>query len=385
MEFRFSEDQQAISDAAEPVFGDLCSDETINDLNAGDKPLHTELWQQLAESGMLGLVVDEEYGGLGMTLVELCLIVELQGRYVAPVPLIPTLIECAMPLGRSDNVLLKEQILPSVVSGELLLSPVRPAYGYVVINTLRASASGGGWTVNGVSGLVPYASVAGGFVVSAPTDDGDLVLFYCAADADGIAVTAQRTTSGELAGRLTFDAHTVSTEQVLATGSAARDIAEKQKQDACIGLAALQVGVLSEGLKRTAEYVSQRKQFGRPLGAFQAVSQQAANAYMSIESLRGVYWRALDDIEHDKDAGLSARVAKFWVGEAGHIAAHTILHLHGGIGQDIGYPVHRFFLWGKHNERYHGTPEESAVDVGTLIAADATRVINVNTALVNGE
>jgi alkylation response protein AidB-like acyl-CoA dehydrogenase len=380
MEFRFNEEQQAIADAAEPVFTDLCSDETIKHLNAGDKPLHTDLWQQLAESGMHGLVVDEEFGGLGMTLVELCLILELQGRSVAPVPLIPTLVECAMPLGRSDNAALKKQILPAVVSGELMLSPVRPAYGYVVTDALRVTQAGDGWTVNGTSGLVPYASVANGFVVSAAKDDGDLVMFYCAADADGVAVSAQRTTSGELAGHVTFNAHTVSVEQVLATGAAAREMAEKQKQDACIALAALQVGVLSEGLRRTAEYVSQRKQFGRPLGAFQAVSQQAANAYMSIESLRGVYWRALDDVEHDNDAALSARVAKFWVGEAGHIAAHTILHLHGGIGQDVGYPVHRFFLWGKHNERYLGTPDETALDVGALIAADARSVLGADSA-----
>jgi len=380
VEFRFSEEQQSIADAAEPVFSDLCSDETIKDLNSGDKPMHADLWQQLAESGMHGLIVDEEYGGLGMTLVELCPILELQGRFVAPVPLIQTLVECAMPLGRSDNTALKEQVLPGVVSGDSILSPVRPAYGYVVTDALRATASGDGWTVDGVSGLVPYASVANGFVVLAPTADGDLVMFYCASDADGITVTAQLTTSGELAGHVTFDAHAVSMEQVIATGDAARDLAEKQKQDTCIALAALQVGVLSEGLNRTAEYVSQRKQFGRPLGAFQAVSQQAANAYMSIESLRGVYWRALDDIEHGQDAALSARVAKFWVGEAGHIAAHTILHLHGGIGQDIGYPVHRYFLWGKHNERYLGTPEELAVDVGTLIAANAATVISADTA-----
>ncbi len=380
MEFKFSEEQQAIADAAEPVFSDLCGDEKIKDLNASDNPLHTELWQQLAESGMHDLVVPEEYGGLGMTLVELCLILELQGKYVAPVPLIPTLVECAMPLGRSDNNALKEHVLPGVVSGESILSPVRPAYGYVVTDALRATAAGDGWTIDGSSGLVPYASVASGFVVTAPADDGELVMFYCAADADGINVTAQRTTSGELAGHVMFNAHAVSVAEVLATGDAARKLAEQQKQDACIALAAMQVGVLSEGLARTAEYVSQRKQFGRPLGAFQAVSQQAASAYMSIESLRGVYWRALDDIEHDKNAALSARVAKFWVGEAGHIAAHTILHLHGGIGQDIGYPVQRFFLWGKHNERYLGTPEEMAVDVGTLIAADAQTVVNVNTA-----
>ena len=376
MDFSITEEQQAIVDAAERVFADLCSDDAVKDINAGERPLHTELWQQLAESGMLGLVVDEEHGGLGMTMNELCLILELQGRFVAPVPLIATLVECAMPLGASKNDALQGELLPGVVSGEMMLSPVRPSKGYVVRRALNATADGDGWSVSGVSGLVPYASVANGFIVSAPTGDDGLVIFHCPADASAIDITEQRSTSGELAGYLTFDAHAVSAERVLATGGAAHEMAEKQKQDTCIALAALQVGVLAEGLRRTAEYVSQRKQFGRPLGAFQAVSQQAANAYMSIEALRSVYWRALDDIEHGQDAALSSRVAKYWVGTAGHAVAHTILHLHGGIGQDTDYPVHRFFLWGKHNERYLGTPGALALDTGTLIAGNAEAIRN---------
>ncbi len=380
MDFSISEEQQAIVDAAERVFADLCSDDALKALYESEAPMHGELWRQLADSGMLGLVVDEEYGGLGMTLSELCLILELQGRYVAPVPLIAALVEGAMPLANGGNDALKADVLPRVIRGELILCPVRPSAGVVAPNALAASRRGTGWTLDGVSGVVPYAPAAGGFVVTAPTDNGELVVLHCPADMSGVTVTAQRMTSSEPAGRVEFTACELAEANLIASGDAARALVEAQKQNAFIALGALQVGVLSEGLRRTAEYVSQRKQFGRPLGAFQAVSQQAANAYMAIESLRGVYWRALDDTEHGRDAALSARVAKFWVGEAGHRAAHIILHLHGGIGQDIAYPIHRYFLWGKHNERYLGTPADAALAVGDRIGADARTVLNANIA-----
>jgi alkylation response protein AidB-like acyl-CoA dehydrogenase len=381
MDFNFTEEQQAIADAAERVFAELCSDDSIKELSSADRPFHADLWAQLAESGMLGIVIGEAHGGLGMSLVDLCLVLESQGRFVAPIPMISCLVECAMPLDRCANEALKAELLPQVAGGELLLSPVRSAYGFVVQEPLTATAvEDGAFAVDGVSGMVPYAGLAQGFVVAAPCGAEDLVVFHCSGDTHGVRVSEQQTTSGEPAGHLSFDNVRVDASRVLATGEAARDLIERQAQDSCVAIAALQVGVLSEGLRRTAEYVSQRKQFGRPLGAFQAVSQQAADAYMAIESLRGVYWRALDDIENGQDAALSARVAKFWVGEAGHKAAHTILHLHGGIGQDVDYPIHRFFLWGKHLERYHGTPAQVALETGGLIAADPGAVLNASTA-----
>ncbi len=90
---------------------------------------------------------------------------------------------------------------------------------------------------------------------------------------------------------------------------------------------------------------------------------------MAVEALRGVYWRALDDIDNTGSAELSARVAKFWICESGHIAAHIFLHLHGGIGQDLDYPLHRFFIWAKKNELYLGAASTHSVALGKLICA----------------
>jgi len=87
---------------------------------------------------------------------------------------------------------------------------------------------------------------------------------------------------------------------------------------------------------------------------------------MENETLRSAYWRALEDVEQGNDLAMSATVAKFWVGTAAHNSAHTFLHIHGGIGQDLDYPIHRYFLWAKQTERYLGAPEAMAVKIGDL-------------------
>lgn len=367
MDFIFSEEQRAITEAAAKVFENLCTDDHIKDLGANPCDLHSALWTQLAESGMLGLVIDEEYEGMGLTLLELATVLEQQGRHVAPVPLMSTLVECAMTLGDSDNGALKSELLPKVAAGELKLSALRPYTGVQAAESLSARADGDGWVLNGRSGLSLYATHADGFVV----DAGDAIV-YVAKDAEHMTLTAQVAVSGEPTGFASFDNCHVSAEQVIATGDEVARLRELQKQRGWIALSAIQTGVLEEGLKRAAAYVSERKQFGRPLGKFQAVSQQAANAYMQIEALRGAYWRALDFLEQGEDFRQAAAVAKYWAADSGHKAAHTFLHLHGGIGQDLEYPVHRFFLWAKFCERYLGGVDDLVIGLGDNVIAEAS-------------
>ena len=370
MDFIFNEEQRAISEAAAKVFEDLCTDDQIKDLGANPCKLHADLWSQLAESGMLGLVIDEQYEGMGLTLLELAGVLEQQGRHVAPVPLLSTLVESAMTLGDSNNEALKKELLPKVASGELKLSALRPYAGVQVADVLSADGKGDGWELNGRSGLSLYAAQADGFVV----DAGDAMLYVSKASSD-ITVTPQIAVSGEPAGFVSFTNCQVPAAQVIAMGDQAARLRVVQKQRAWIALSAIQTGVLDEGLKRAAAYVSERKQFGRPLGKFQAVSQQAANAYMQIEALRGAYWRALDFLEQGEDFGQAAAVAKYWTADSGHKAAHTFLHLHGGIGQDLEYPVHRFFLWAKFCERYLGGVDDVVIGLGDNVIAEASAAI----------
>jgi len=367
MDFNFSEDQIAIRDSVQRMFTDLCSDDAIKALSKQAPVAHDLLWQQLADAGIFALPFSEEYGGMGLGLLELCQVLELQGQFVAPIPLIASVVEAGMTIAESDNQAIKQEVLARVVTGEMVLSSAASYQGLQAHEPLRIRSSGDGLQINGRSGFVSYANRAHGFVVS--VDD---YLLYCPADTSGLEVHEQTSISNEPAGFLEFNQVDLSREQILAQTEQAQQILERQQQRAWIALAAMQVGVLDEGLKRTAAYVSERKQFGRTLGSFQAVSQQAADAYMEIESLRSVYWRALQDLNSGEDLAISAAVVKYWVAEAGHKVAHAILHLHGGIGQDLDYPIHRYFLFAKQCERYLGSTSDMSALIGKKIMQSDT-------------
>ncbi len=369
MDFSFNEDQLAIREAVERVFTEMCNDDALKELARSSADCHQPLWSQLAETGMLALAIPKGLGGMGMGLVELCLVLEQQGRATAPAPLLSNLVECAITLAESENAALCESILPDVAHGRSVLAPVRPYRGLQERSPLRIDPAGGGWVLNGSSGFSPYCAQADGLLVSLHDEEGSAFLLYQERQAPGVSVIEQRAINDEPAGYVEFEDVHVSRECLVAHGESAEGLMLMQRHRAWIGLAAMQTGVLDEGLSRTASYVSERKQFGRALGSFQAVSQRAADAYMEIECLRSAYWRALDDIEHAADVGLSAAVAKYWAGVAGHHAGHTFLHLHGGIGQDLEFPIHRYFLWAKQCERYHETPDKLEQWVGDLLVA----------------
>jgi 3-oxocholest-4-en-26-oyl-CoA dehydrogenase beta subunit len=122
-----------------------------------------------------------------------------------------------------------------------------------------------------------------------------------------------------------------------------------------VALCALQLGVTERALELTAEYASQRVQFSRPIGAFQAVSQRLADAWIDVEAIRLTMWQAAwllaEGMAPDQAAAdLAISTAKFWAADAGHRVAHTAVHVHGGVGIDTSHPVHRYFAAAKTNE-----------------------------------
>lgn len=375
MNFSFTEDQLTIKDVADKIFRDLCDDESIRKVYQDPQPFHKALWDQLGESGLLATTLPGQFGGSELGLTELCLIIEGQGKAVAPIPLLETVVECAMPIAEFASDSLKAKVLGEVASGNQLLAAVRPYQGLRDKTPLRATQKGNGWLLNGDSALVSYAPLADGYLVTAKQDSGLPWLGYVQADAEGIKATSQKSMSGEVTGHIQFTDVLVTDEDVLGEGDSAAAMIEWQQQRTYIALAAQQVGILQEGIQRAADYTKERKQFGKPLASFQAVAQQAADAYMAVEALRGVYWRALGDVEAGVGAQLSSRVAKFWVAEAGHIAAHIFLHIHGGIGQDLDYPAHRFFIWAKQNENYLGGANEFASALGECIREQPQTVL----------
>jgi alkylation response protein AidB-like acyl-CoA dehydrogenase len=135
-----------------------------------------------------------------------------------------------------------------------------------------------------------------------------------------------------------------------------------------VALCALGVGVAERALELTASYVSQRQQFGRPLGSFQAVQQRAADAYIDVEVMRQTMWQAAWRLAEGLEASREVAIAKFWAAEGGHRVTATAQHLHGGMGVDVDYPLHRYTLWSKWIELSFGGAAHQLARMGEALA-----------------
>ena len=140
-----------------------------------------------------------------------------------------------------------------------------------------------------------------------------------------------------------------------------------------VALAALQLGIVTEALRRAAAYVSERRQFGRPVGSFQAVQHRLADCYIDVEALRSAYLRAVWALDAHLDVPAEVLTARWWAARAGHRVSHAVQHVHGGIGADIEYPVHAFFLAAKQVELCLGGATPVLAALGRALAGGAVR------------
>lgn len=348
MDFGLTEEQSAISSFAEDLFRDHGDDDRIRALYEGGDPFDGELWKNAAEGGLLGLAVPEALGGTGLASVELSLVLQQQGRVLAPIPLWRHHL-AALAVATFGAEELRSDTLPRLLDGALVAS-FSADLGQAA--TITATRAGNGWQLSGVLHAVPLPRNAG-LLVAPVTVDGEVTLFAVDLGSAGITRTEGVLTHYEAAADLVFD-------DVMAQPAARLPCADVERWLAprsALASSSLQLGATSEALRRAAAYVSEREQFGRPIGSFQAVAQRMADAYTQVELLRVAVQSLAWYIDSDRDALRAGRVAKLQASEAGHIVGHTALHYHGGIGADLTYPVHRFFLWNSALDIMDGSSE----------------------------
>jgi alkylation response protein AidB-like acyl-CoA dehydrogenase len=190
-----------------------------------------------------------------------------------------------------------------------------------------------------------YGPAADAFLVPAETDSGTAV-FLVAADDPGVTVTPLQTTGLGSVGHLALDGASV--DDARRVGGP--EVVAWLRTISTLGRSAYQLGVLERGLQLTAEYARTREQFDRPIGSFQAVGQRLADGYIDVKGLRLTLTQAAWKVAEDIPAEIDVASAAFWAADAGHRVAHTIVHVHGGVGVDTDHPVHRYFLSAKETE-----------------------------------
>jgi alkylation response protein AidB-like acyl-CoA dehydrogenase len=370
MDFSFSEDQTALRDLALRIIGDHATHERLKAVEASPEACDRELWSALAAGQLLGVALPEDVGGSGFGLVELGLLLEAVGRHCAPVPAWPTLVLGALPIAEFGTPEQRQRFLPGVARGETFLSAALIDTGSEdpLLPTVTARRDGTAWRLDGVKMCVPAAHLAERVVTPARTGEGTLGVFLLDPRAAGVERVRQETTAGEPQFLLRLSGAAVPAEAVLGEPGAGSAVVTWLVERAVAGLCAVELGVVERALRMTAEYVSTREQFGKPIGKFQAVAQRAADAYIDVAAMRWTTWQALWRLAEGLPARDEVAIAKFWVGEGGHRVVCAAQHLHGGIGIDLDYPLQRSYVWSKQIELTLGSATRHLVDLGNAIA-----------------
>jgi alkylation response protein AidB-like acyl-CoA dehydrogenase len=370
MDLGFTSDQDALSDLTARILAAHATTERLKQVEADPDRFDRALWVELARANLLGAGVAEEHGGIGGGLVEVCLLLEQAGAAVAPVPLWPTLVLGALPVARHGSGELRTSLLRGVTSGDLVLTaalaepdaddPSRPE--------TVATWEGDAWRLEGVKVAVPAAHLAERILVPARSNGG-VGIFLLDPRSGAVGRERQISTGGEILTTLTLDGAAVPEDEVLVEPGTDADAVARLYDEALIGLCALQVGMAERALRMTAAYLSEREQFGRPLATMQAVQQRAADAYIDVEAIRWTMWQAAWRLDEGLPASDEVAIAKFWAAEGGHRVLTAAQHLHGGIGVDLEYPLHRYTLGAKHVELTLGGASRQLARLGASMAA----------------
>jgi alkylation response protein AidB-like acyl-CoA dehydrogenase len=373
MNFNVSDDQAAIRELAYQIFTDRASDEFLLEFSRTAETYDEQLWATLAEQGLLGIAIPESAGGSGLGLVELCLVLEEQGRRVAPVPVYASLVLGGLPIAQFGTPQQQARYLEPLAGGSAKFSAAIADVGMnpAMVTTVNATRETEGWILTGDKAVVPDGAVADFILVPAQTTEGVESVFIVDTSAPGVTLQPVAIgISGERAAHLILDGVLLGDSAILGEVGQGDEIIDWLEQRANIGHCALQVGVTEEAMKRTAAYLSERKQFGIALGTFQALAMRMADSYIDVEGIRSTYWLALWRLSEGLDARAEVRAAKWWACDAAHRVVSSSQHMHGGIGADVEYPIHRFFLMAKQISFSLGNASKQLEKLGQLLASD---------------
>jgi alkylation response protein AidB-like acyl-CoA dehydrogenase len=333
VEFGLDETQQAVADLAADVLGRT------------DEP--AAAWRAMAKTGLLGLALPESLGGDGLGALAVALVLAEVGRRAATVPALATLSLGVLPVVACGSREQQENLLPPVADGDRVLTAATNEQGAALTSTPRTV--GDGSTVSGVKVGVQYAEAAHRILVTA-TVAGQSRVVLVDPHADGVTVERTPASGDTPEYRVTM---TNAPAEPLGDETAVATLAAFATAGAC----ALGDGLLAGALDLTANHIRTRHQFGRPLAAFQAVAQQIADVYVAARTqhliTRSACWR----LDTGRPAAADLDVAAYWLAEELLPAMHTCHHLHGGLGVDVTYPMHRYYSQAKDVTRFLGGVE----------------------------
>ena len=336
MNFDLSEEQRLLADGVRRMLEKHYDFEARKRILASAEGWSREAWTRLAELGVLGVALGTEHGGFGGGAADLMGVLEAAGAALVLEPIVPTIVAGRL-LERAGSAAQRAQWLPALVAGRArlaLATTEASARNDPQRIETRAQRADGGWRLSGSKRAVAGGGAADAFLLSARTDEG-LSLFLVPAEAAGLARRACRLLDGTAGADLFFSAARLPLEALVGEpGGALAPLVEALDFGAAL-VCAEAVGAMQYACEATLEYLKTRRQFGVPIGSFQALQHRMVDMTIALEQARSLACLACSKVDGASESAERARavsLAKIGVNEAARLVAQEAVQLHGGMG-----------------------------------------------------
>lgn len=368
MKATFTDEQLMLRDAAREMLEARYPIARVSELADGDG-FERRAWREIAELGWTAIAVPEDLGGIGLSLVDEAVLAEELGRHLFPGPFLASVVlATSAAAGHGDTV---ERLASGDAIGTLAWGGATGSLGAEVA-AIRAEQVGSGWALTGTASFVPDLALAHVAVVAAGCDAGT-GLFLVELDASGTEISNDDPLDPtRTLGRL--DLNLAAARLLAEPGAATEAILTRVRDRACVILAAECAGIMGRVLEISVEHATNREQYGRPIGSFQAVAHRLAQTYVDLESARSLaYWAAWSVSEGTPDATIAAASAKAFAADAAIRATQSAIQVHGGVGFTWEHPLHRFYRRALWCAAYMGWPATHRARVASALLDEGER------------
>ncbi len=362
MDFKLNEEQEMLKKSAMDFLKKKVDKAVIGDIKDSETGFDKKLWKAMAKLDWMGIVIPEDYEGVGWSVLDLAVLFEEFGRAAFDCPMACTVAgSLALIEGGTEDQ--KADILPKVAAGKKILTyaineaDVAYDYSYVAV---KAESKDGGYVINGSKILVPYANVADKILVGVrtdgnPGDEEGITILMVDAKADGLTLSPIPVIGGERQFKVDFDNVIISSDDVVGEINKGlpliKSVVEKVTTVQCVEM----VGNAQEEIEMTAKYTSERVQFGRAIATFQTVQHRVSDMFIAIQCARWTAYQAAWRISEGLSASREVAIAKIIANNTVREVAFSAQQLHGGMGVDMDYDLQWYYARAKNFELKFGS------------------------------
>lgn len=379
MDIEFSEQQSLIQNSARSYLAANFSGQMLRDAHSGSRSDVEKTWQDMADLGFMGIAVPENFGGFGGNFADLLVLLEEMGRVTLPSPFFSTVVFAVEILKALDNQNINKVILPAIASGAIRLAVMLgdEGSGFDVTGlSLTAQPDKNGYILNGVGQFIPKGHEADYLICasrigSSKIPKNDIGVFCIAADIPGLERKPLNTINGQYAAKVTFDNVHICEDDLVGHSSDVWPALEQAMFKTAVAKCAEMVGACARIVEIAVEHAKERRQFGKPIGSFQAIQHHCADMLTDLDSARWMMYKTGWLIDEGKATRSDMAMTKAWCNQACRRILATGHQVMGGIGYCEEHDMPLFYRYIRMAEATMGTSDDHLAIVATDLLSEA--------------